>query len=70
VGLGAVHLPTREVVGDAYAPNVPVDVQPLEREQLALAQAGERSGEVQRPLDAAESVLGDGVDQPVEFGWL
>ncbi len=70
VGLGGVHLPAREVVGDADAPGVPVDVQPLEREQLALAQAGERSGEVQRPLDPAEGVLGHGVEQLVEFGWL
>jgi hypothetical protein len=70
MGLGGVHLPAREVVGDADAPDVPVDVQPLEREQLALAQAGERGGQIQCPLDPADGVLGHGVDQLVEFGWL
>jgi hypothetical protein len=70
VGLGGVHPPAREVVGDADAPHLPVDVQPLQRQQLALAQAGERGGQVQRPLDGAEGVLGYGVDQLVQLGRL
>jgi hypothetical protein len=37
VGLGSVHPPAREVVRDANAPDLPVDVQPLQRQQLALA---------------------------------
>lgn len=70
MGLGGVHLPAREVVGDAHAPDLPVDVEPLQREQLALAQPGERGGQIQRSLDAAEGVLRHRVDQLVEFGWL
>ena len=70
VGLGGVHLPAREVVGDADAPDLPVDVEPLQREQLALAQAGERGGQVERSLDAAESVVRHRLDQLVQFGWL
>ena len=50
----------RSCAPHAHPAGAPVDVAPAQREQLALAQPGHRGGQVQRALDRAEVVVGDG----------
>jgi hypothetical protein len=70
VGLGAVELPAGEVVGDPYSARQPIDVHPLQRQQLALAQSGQGRGQVERPLDGAQRIVGDRVYELVELAGL
>ena len=67
MGLRAVKRAARVALGDAHARRRPVDVGPAQADQLALAQAGHRGGQVQRPLDRAEVIVGDRAQQSVEL---
>ena len=53
---------------DADLARRPVDVTPAQPEQLALACAGHRRGEVQGSLDGAQDVVGDGAQKRLELG--
>jgi hypothetical protein len=48
-------LAAHEALADADAPRVPVDVAPAQRDQLALAEAGERRRQIQHAIGGGDS---------------
>lgn len=53
LGLGLAEFAAGDIAPDANHPGGPVDIAPAQRDQLALAQSRQRSGQIERFLDHA-----------------
>jgi hypothetical protein len=67
LGLGGAELAAHVVLAHADARRRPVDILPPEGEQLALAQAGHRGCEEDRPVERAKLARPGMLDQRVDL---